>query len=214
MSAPEIHIEKTRDAKEPSRKRRRSSSSKAEKKNAVPAADAPTKRSLLSKDTSSFRYLFSFGDGGGDEKSKGSDVEGQDRDEAPAPVPGSIFAKLEIAAARAGGNEVEDEQAEVAVEKMEVEVVHDEDYYEAEPVAEPVSEPVYVVKDGLAADSHEEVLAMAKRFCGVDMSVEDLEREWTEGGRREALREDLRSKRHKRIRGRVLGANAGTKQVY
>lgn len=211
MSAPEIHIEKARDAKEPPRKRRRSSSSKAEKK-AAPAADAPTKRSLLSKDTSSFRHLFSFGDGGGEEKDKGCDVEWKDRDEAPAPtpVPGSIFAKLETAAARVGGNEAEEEQVEEVVEEMEVEVAQGEEYYEAEPVAEPV----YVVRDGLAANSHDEVLAMAKRFCGVERSVEDLEREWTEGGRREALREDLRSKRHKRIRGRVLGANAGTKQVH
>jgi hypothetical protein len=65
----------------------------------------------------------------------------------------------------------------------------------------------YVAHDGLAGDQDAETMELALSFCGADRTVEELETEWTSGGKREAMREDLRLKRHKRLRGRVLGAS-------
>jgi hypothetical protein len=65
----------------------------------------------------------------------------------------------------------------------------------------------YVVRDGLATDDGN-VMSLARSFCGADRTINDLETEWLEGGRKEAMREDLRMRRQKRLRGRALGASS------
>jgi hypothetical protein len=65
----------------------------------------------------------------------------------------------------------------------------------------------YVVRDGLATDDGN-VMSLARSFCGADRTINDLETEWLEGGRKETMREDLRMRRQKRLRGRALGASS------
>lgn len=55
---------------------------------------------------------------------------------------------------------------------------------------------------GFGEDDESEILNLAMTFCGAGKSLKELELEWFEGGQREAIREDLRLKRYKRLRGR------------
>lgn len=56
--------------------------------------------------------------------------------------------------------------------------------------------------DGLASEKDADVLALAESFCGAERRIEDLESKWF-GGQRESLREELRLRRMKRLRGRA-----------
>lgn len=169
----------------------------------------------LSTNTQSFRHLFSFGEkrsetltkiGSGNELEEGhptSKVECTVSERAfqPAKEPFSLFGEPHISLEHAPSSPRRGPETPASDEKRGSGSVGNGQ--EVRKIAEE-----YVVRDGLALDSENDVLAMARTYCGADCSVERLEEEWFDGGKKESMREVLRTKRLKHLRGRTLGSSA------
>jgi hypothetical protein len=209
------------DVRRPKRRRAKGQASAGD--GGAVGGDAPEllpKRSLLSSNTQSFRHLFSFGSKAAPAPSAGL-KESSAADAAAAAAAAAATAGKDAVAGRSAADEDADRVAPFSLFGSPVEAeqlrgplpvgradVSAGDGSDAVGPGTPTP-GVYVVRDGLAAESAEEILSMARRYCGADRSPEDLEAEWLDGGKKEALREDLRLKRYKRLRGRVLGPATG-----
>lgn len=225
MASPEIHILAPRDGSKGKRQKKERAASghgKPSKRQRVGVrrgnedkdgeeaeVQRPVvKRELLSTNTQSFRHLFSFaldqGDGadsanavsengnkresgGGAEPSKPRDVEPE--------VRFSIFDEEEVVVKTAA-------EASPALAGLDASDKHDVEVQNL-PFAKAAKEE-FVVHDGLAHDSLADVRAMALEFNGSGLNIAELQTEWLDGGKKEDLREDLRLKRYKRMRGRSL----------
>lgn len=236
MATPEIHVLTPRDGRSnKSRKKNEVASNdgkpskrqrvvvrrgKKEQDGDMAKAQGPVvKRDLLSTNTQSFRHLFSFGtdQGGGagsanavgivepagESGGRTEQIKPLDAEPEPA-VRFSIFDEEEVVPETA----VEDPSALGglgATNQEGLEVV-------SIPSAKAEKEEVFV-HDGLAHDSPADVRVMALEFNGSGCSVAELQTEWLDGGKKDELREDLRMKRYKRMRGRAPGMPSSKRWV-
>lgn len=179
----------------------------------------------LSTNTQSFRHLFSFGSKTGPVKDrhglepgpKDVRIGGDSDDSASVESPEDtkeVFSLLgkPVVAGEKDSPVGDSAPVQFAVHAAPLTLTPNTHDAKPEPLAKPIAEE-YVVRDGLVLDSDFDVLSMARTFCGADCSVERLESEWFDGGKKEVIREVLRTKRHKHLRGRTLGSTAGQSEV-
>lgn len=229
MATPEIHILAPRDSTgekcrrkdedapreaKPS-KRQRVRVRRGKQENQADRMEAQTvagKRDLLSTNTQSFRHLFSFGGyrrcgiGGEsfmscDDKTDGNGIN--DKQSEPPDVKSafrfSIFDDEVVAE-----NAAEDPSASVSLDPTNGPCVQVDNVSFAEAQKQEV-----VVHDGLAYHSPEDVRAVALKFNGSGCSLAKLQTEWLDGGKKDEVREDLRLKRYKRMKGRASTSCTG-----
>lgn len=184
---------------------------KKEKGNDTGEGQAPaSKRDLLSTNTQSFRHLFSFGANqtagvGGTETVSGDRKEGESGREAKVEKSPSVEPAIRFS--------IFDDEEDVTVKTAESPsgIADSLTTSHGDSKGLLFSEPAqgeFLIHNGLAHDSPADVRAIAVGFNGSCSSVAKLQSEWLDGGKKDELREDLRLKRYKRMRGRVLGKSA------
>jgi hypothetical protein len=238
MSTPEIHIRVPSDPKgkalskrrrtadsagadeKPAKRRRGDGRSSMQEPTAPPGeSKSLSKRALLSNNTESFRHLFSFGS-----KAPSPEVAAHAAAEPPESLSAAAAKPAKdrtvAAAAPVVRFSIRPEPDDVRALPTKLAATYQADHTEDTSFVERTEgrstfgrEKGYVVHDGLAQDTPSDVRAMALKYFGGDKTVTELQTEWLDGGKRDDMREDLRLKRYRRKRGRVLGGGSGTRDL-
>lgn len=229
MPAPEIHIVSSGNGITPRKRPKPSQPTQSRKQ--LRTQNDPIDRLPSSNNVQSFRYLFSFGSGGGETfrtatnlETVASENESQVRISGentsisrPSEEPTTFrlledTESVENATLPTRKNSMEGDQKTPEGPPELAEMEHDRlDDVGPASVTETLTgqhQHCHVEQSRTCAfgeESESEILALAMSFCGADSSIEELEKEWFEGGQREAMREELKRKRYKRLRGRKLG---------
>lgn len=234
MSTPEIHIRASKHRKSKreasfgskqdavvnldkklSKRRRVNAQCDLQIPSTAKEEDMPQLKSdLLSNNTQSFRHLFSFGSANMHAENA-TNANATNANITTSEVTAAIDdngARVSLTSEAVVRFTVFDEEEDILNVRADpsaavpVDVASDT-ACDASVVCSPTPETRsdYVIHDGLALDSPAVVRALALDYCGHGRTVAELQAEWMDGGKKNGIREDLRLKRYKRLRGRVLG---------